>query len=143
MKRLTCILILVLCGAVAAQGPATLVKKVLLPGESIPAARRLEAIDLLVQPEPAAEGVVQTWGLAAGPSGSLASFVATAAEQINLQKWPQAMTEYQQLLGEAGDALAPILSGADSHFVRSVQLRRLCQQRLADAPPSVRDLHRR
>src|SRR5437867_10766682 len=116
MNRLASVLVLALCGVAAAQDPSALVKRILLPGESVQAARRLEEIDRLVRPELTADALVQVLGAGAGPSGPFGAWTATVAQQISEQKWPQAMEEYQRLLHEAGDALVPVLDGGRDSF---------------------------
>jgi outer membrane protein assembly factor BamB len=53
------------------------------------------------------------------------------------QKWSEVVDEYQHLLRDGGDVLVPTENG------RSVQLRRLCQERLAALPPRGLEVYRR
>jgi outer membrane protein assembly factor BamB len=61
------------------------------------------------------------------------------------RKWAEAVDEYQRLLHEAGDALVPAEADRDGlgSPPRSVQLRRLCQVRLAALPLPGLEAYRR
>src|SRR5262249_28999120 len=80
-------------------------------------------------------------GLAATP-GPIGPIPAFALERIHQQQWAEAMDAYQKLIDEEGDNLVPASAKAGPTS-RSVQLRRLCQLRMAAAPPSILLQHQR
>jgi outer membrane protein assembly factor BamB/tetratricopeptide (TPR) repeat protein len=71
-----------------------------------------------------------------GETKAYLSRLKWADELTAQQKWTEAVNEYQQLLREGGEALVPDAG-------RSVQLRRLCQLRLAALPPQGLEVYRR
>jgi outer membrane protein assembly factor BamB len=120
--------------------------QVALPTENRQAAQRLEAADRLADPDWTPDAAALIVGISAGiPEGNCLSAAGSSALQRSAQEnWPSALEEYQRLIYESGDDLVPVRAASpwEAAFARSISVRRLCHQRIAAAPPSVRGRYR-
>jgi outer membrane protein assembly factor BamB len=136
-----CALLVVLSGRTASAQDFGAFARVHLPGESQQALHRLQAIDRLLDPSitPRAIG---SWlgcvGLASQPLSLPLSFAPVVADRP-AAVWEQAEEAYYRLLSESGQALVTLPGDATglSAARTSLQVRRLCQLRLATLPAGV------
>jgi outer membrane protein assembly factor BamB len=127
--------------ALRAGEPAAQLQKIILPGENKDSFAELLVADRLVDAKHSPQVLASIAGLGGTP-GPLGPVPAFALERINQQQWAEAMEEYQRLIDEEGDNLVPASNKAGPTS-RSVQLRRLCQRRMAAAPPSALAQHQK
>lgn len=112
-------------------------------GENAQLARRLQAADLLVRPELLSDQIASSFAaLSPRPLAAMECAVGLALQQVRLQKWPDALKEYSQLLAEEGDTLVLLPEDKSAATIGTLQLRYLIHHRLAAAPPSVRIQYR-
>jgi hypothetical protein len=139
---LLCLLGIAVSGGdvICAGDPAARLQKIVLPGENRDSLAELALADRLVNGKHSPLVLSAIVGL--GGTGPLGAVPAFALERIGKQQWPEALEEYQRLIEEQGDDLVP--AGPENGASRrSVQLRRLCQQRMAAAPASALAQHQK
>lgn len=132
--------LLLLPAPLSAQEPAA-VRKVVLPNADAQVRARLLALDARRNP-------VHTPNLAAALTAQLAATPLTAfapilADNRNNDLWEQLPDDYYRLTQESGDALVNLEEAAPAGSGwTSVQVRRLCHQRLASLPRTSLALYR-
>lgn len=140
MTRRAIILVLAMPALLHAQEPAS-VRRSTLPNLDTQVAARLLALDrrltLISGPDVAA-------GLIGQPS-PLNIFTPLLADARNTDVWDQLPEEYYRVMQDSGDALATTVDSPPHLGVgwASLQVRRLCQQRLAALPKASLDQYRR
>ena len=128
---------LLLMPALAGAQTHPLVRRVVLSGENPQVANQLHGVDrqaaLLLANMNAAEIL-----------GAENPLFALALEHGTADQWTQILADYQQLIQESGDVLVPMrpIGSPEAVPPPSVQVRRLCQQRIAELPERVRGLYR-
>ena len=132
--------LILLAASASAQEPAA-VRRVVLPNLDSQVAAKLAAIDSRLE-------LVHSPGRAASlladlaPPSRYGAFVPLLADRRNVDNWEQLPDDYYRVMQESGDALVSASDRAIGSGWSSVQVRRLCQQRLANLPSSSRALYR-
>ena len=136
----SCLLISIAPGL--AQEPPS-VRKVGLPNLDSQVRARLVALDARLNPVQSPHvAAALTVGLAV-PNGPLDVFTPIVADPRNHDVWEQLTEDYHRLAIESGDALVTIQDTAPTGAAwTSVQVRRVCHQRLASLPRSSLELYR-
>jgi outer membrane protein assembly factor BamB len=147
LRRSVCglVLALLVAGPAWAQDPS-LLRRVVLPGESVQAGNRLRALDRLIGPAASprsAARCVGKLGMLLGPLEApfaLAPVVGEKAPDL----WEEVEEAHYYLLNDSGESLVTLPPDHDGLITAlpSVQVRRLCHLRLASLPACALALYR-
>src|SRR5579864_9401329 len=118
----------------------TAADKVVLPGDSLQARNRLQAIDQLLDPAVSprdAAACIARLGMGRAPLEAVFALAPlVTVKQVDF--WEQIEEAYYYLLNDSGDALISFDPGPFQRARTSLQVRRACQLRLAGLPSFAR-----
>ncbi len=139
-STLRCLCLFLWPALLSAQEPAG-VRKIVLPNTDAQVRARLLALDTRLNPAHSPD-------LAAGLAAQIAAAPLTAlapilADKRNTDLWEQLPEDYYRMMQESGEALANVEeAGPAGSGWTSVQVRRLCHQRLASLPRTSLESYR-
>lgn len=122
-------------------------RKAIIAGENDQVLPRLRSIDRLIAWGETPGQAVRTIGLAGLTSGwdcVLGPILSVTLENCSVERWEQALEQYQRLMREEGDCLVPGSRGSAAAGLDAPSrlLRDVVHQRIAHLPSSVRRLYR-